>query len=100
MAMSIRLLLSVFAKTEEKIVEFEDDGDGNSWIAFTTYVVVSYVLSLKGNEWFLLDLAGLNQFWSRNDGTYFIIVLLGNIKGENVDRRHLIPCSNMTSSGI
>ena len=98
--MSIRLLLSVFAKTEEKIVEFEDDGDGNSWIAFTTYVVVSYVLSLKGNEWFLLDLAGLNQFWSRNDGTYFIIVLLGNIKGENVDRRHLIPCSNMTSSGI
>ena len=70
------------------------------WIVFITYVVVSYVLSLRGNEGFLLDLSGLNQFWSRNDGTYFIIALLGKIKGENVDQMHLIPCSNITSSGI
>ena len=42
----------------------------------------------------------LNQFLPSNDGTYFIICLLGKIKGENVDRRHLIPCSSVTSSGI
>ena len=63
-------------------------------------MVVSYLLSSRGNEGFLLDKSGLNQFWSRNDGTYFIIALLGKIKGENVDQRHLIPCSNVTSSGI
>ena len=100
MVMSIKLLLSVLDKVEETIVEFEDGRDGNIWIAFTTYVVVSYALSLRSNEGFLLDLAGLSQFQSSNDGTYFIIALLGKIKGEDFDRRHLIPCSNVTSSGI
>ena len=57
-------------------------------------------LSLRCNEGFLLDLARLNQFWSRNDVISFIIALLGKIKGEYVDRRYLIPCSNMTSSVI
>ena len=48
----------------------------------------------------MLDLKGLNEIWNYNDGTFFHIPLLGKIKGETLDRSHLIPCSNETSSGI
>ena len=99
-AMSICLLLSVLAKAEEKIRDVEHGGDDHIWIVFVTYVVVSYVLSLRGNEGFILDFSGLNEFLSRNNDSYFIVCMLGKIKGENVDRRHLIPCSNVTISGI
>ena len=100
MDISIRLLLIVLAKAEENIRDVEHDRDEYIWIIFVTYVAVSYVLSLRGNEGFILDFSGLNEFLSRNNDSYFIVCLLGKIKGENVDRRHLIPCSNVTISGI
>ena len=70
------------------------------WIVFVTYTVLSYLISLRGNEGFLLDIDGLNENWKRNDNSYFIITLLGKIKGENIDRRHLLQCVNHTDSGI
>ena len=42
----------------------------------------------------------LIKHWKRNDGTYFLIPLLGRIKGEDVERPHLIPCANTTSTNI
>ena len=43
---------------------------------------------------------GLIKHWKRNYGTYFLIPLLGRIKGEDVERSHLIPCVNTTSTLI
>ena len=47
-----------------------------------------------------LNLEGLDQHWQRNSVRYFIIALVGKIKGEIVDRSHLILCTNNTLSGI
>ena len=70
------------------------------WTVVVTYVIVSYVISLRRNEVFLLDLEELNENWKINNKNYFIIALLWKIKGENVDERHLTPCINHTDSGI
>ena len=100
LALSTELLLEVLNETEANIEGATDPEDQNLWIAFSTYATVSYVVSLRGNEGLLIDLKGLNEKWNHNDGTYFHIPLLGKIKGETLDRSHLIPCINETSSGI
>ena len=92
MDLSIPLILQLIVSTEERIKEISDKEETYMWIVFVTYVVVSYVISLRGNEDFLLDLEGLNENWKRNDNSYFIILLLRKIKYENIDWRHLIPC--------
>ena len=62
--------------------------------------MVSYVLSFRGNDRVLLDLQGINEKWKSNDGTFILIDLLGGMKGETLDRSHLIPCVNGTGTGI
>jgi hypothetical protein len=42
-----------------------------------------------------------SQNWgAESDDSYFHLALLRKIKGEQHDRGHLIPCSNVTQSGI
>ena len=67
---------------------------------FHTYVMVCYVVSLRGYEGLLLDLSGLNRKWGVGGDQYVVIALLGKIKGEAGDRSHLLPCVVKTSSGI
>ena len=67
---------------------------------FLTYAVVCYVVSLRGVEGFLLDLAGLVRYWNEEGKDQVITALLGKIKGESNDAAHLIPCVSVTSSGI
>ena len=67
---------------------------------FSTYAVVCYVVSLRGVEGFLLDLAGLVRYWNEEEKDQVIIALLGKIKGESNDAAHIIPCVSVTSSGI
>ena len=100
LALSIPLLLAVLAEIEVRILNAVGDEDYNLWVVFSTYAVVSYVLSLRGNEGVLLDLQGINEKWKSNDGTYILIALLGKMKGETLDKSHLIPCANITSTGI
>ena len=87
-------------ETERNIDEALTEGIENMWICFTAYISISYVVSLRGSEGLLLDMNGLMKHWKRNDGTYFLIPLLGRIKGEEVERPHLIPCVNTTSTQI
>ena len=61
MDLSIPLILQLIVSTEERIKEISDKEETYMWIVFVTYVVVSYVISLRGNEDFLLDLEGLNE---------------------------------------
>jgi len=99
LALSIPLLLELINFIERKIQETDDLPDKHRWLVFLTYTSVSYVVSLRGPEGFLLDLSGLNQYWNHSKD-YTVIALLGRIKGEHHDLSHLIPCANVTSSGI
>jgi hypothetical protein len=69
------------------------------WNLFCCYI---YMISLRGSEGFLLDLGGLRKHAVDPSKAlnYFIIPLLGKVKGEHHDRCHLLPCSFKTISGI
>jgi hypothetical protein len=100
-AMSMDLLLRMLETVRLRINDATSPRDLNRWIVFHSYATVTYVVSLRGPEGLLLDLAGLHRNWGKeSDESYFFLALLGKIKGEQHDRCHLIPCSNKTESGI
>lgn len=99
-ALSIPLLKALLRSIEENIRHAEEPGDKHAWIIVSCYVAVCYVISLRGNEAFLLDLGGLQRHWQFKNEESFIIALRGKIKGEKHDLEHLIPCINTTSTGI
>ena len=72
----------------------------NKWSAFLRYVVVSYVLSLRGVEGFMLDIDLTYRLRDRNDGSYQTIGLMRRVKEETHDRCHLVLWVTMTGSGI
>ena len=99
LALSIDLLTHLIEKIQSKLesnVELEEEHLISSVLL---YVVVSYTVSLRGPEGFLLDLKGLFRHWNRTE-EYVTIALLGRLKGEQHDLQHLIPCSNRTLSGF
>ena len=98
--MNIKLILAMIKGVELKIEESAAVEERNQWIVFITYAIITYVLSLRGNEGQLLNLEGLweqKKHWQDN---YFIITLLGKFKGEDNSSEHTIPCTNVTKSGI
>ena len=102
-AFSHRLLMTIMEVAEERIKEGEEGmerDDRARWIVFTAYITVTYVLSLRGNEGLMLDLKGLRRNWKPDRGDHFVIALWGKLKGEASIREHLIPCINVTRSGI
>ena len=58
------------------------------------------MLSLRGSEGLLIDLAGLRNFQVRDLPHRVTITLLGKIKGEHHVRQHLLTSVSTTSSGI
>ena len=100
-AFSIHLLKAIVHKTEEKLELQLGRNLKHLWLVFSCYTVICYVVSLRGNEAFLVDLDGILRHWNeRREKNYFIIALRGKIKGEKHDIAHLLPCSNTTSSGL
>jgi hypothetical protein len=99
-AMSMPLLLAVLAAAWSRAQDAPSDRERERWIVFRAYVIVSYTLSLRGSEGLLLDLDGLRRLRGEGGDKYFIIALLGKIKGEHHDLAHLLPCVHTTSSGI
>jgi hypothetical protein len=99
-AMSQDLLHKVLKVAGLRIEDAVTTRDHNRWIVFHAYVVVTYVVSLRGSEGLLLDLAGLIRQWEKGDGTSVIIALLGKIKGEHNERCHLLPSVPVTQSGV
>jgi hypothetical protein len=99
-AMGILLIQSIVKAVAETIETANSENTRHDWIVFGTYFVVSYVLSLRGVEGLLLDLKGTIDHIHKSDNTYFIIALLGKVKGEHHHRCHLLPCCTKTSSDI
>ena len=99
-AFSTPLLKRFIREIEEQIAQSTDDDEIHEWIVFPAYITTCYVISLRGNEGFFLDLDGLVRHWTKIEKDHIIFALLGTIKGERHDLAHLIPCINKTSSGI
>jgi hypothetical protein len=99
-AITVELLILVLETAELKIGEAVSLREKDRWIVFRAYVVICYVLSLRGCKGFLCNLAGLHRKFAIGGTQYVVITLLGKIKGESGDRAHLIPCVHVTSSGI
>jgi hypothetical protein len=51
-----------------------------------------YVVSLCGCKGLLLDLSSMNWKWGAGGEDYMVIASLGNIKGEDGNQAHLLPC--------
>ena len=99
-AMSSDLFLHLLRQVELRILESESPEEINRWIVFHTYSVVSYVISLRGAEGFMLDLGTFHRYLMEKPEERLIIGLYGKTKGETHDRSHLFPCVNVTSSGV
>ena len=98
--LSIKLMLMAIQIAEDKILEAINERIKDKWIVFATYIIISYVLSLRGYEGLMLDLGGLRKQWNIKRAEYVTIVLFGKLKGETTHREHFIPCANQTKSGI
>jgi len=70
-----------------------------AWVQVGAFLVVAYVLSLRGNEALLLDLGALRRE-NNNTNDHLVIPLKGQVKGEHRTREHLLPCVPVTNSGI
>ena len=97
--LSTELVKQILLKTEMEIDLAESPEEAHMWIVFSAYVTVSYCVSLRGPEGFLIDLSGLRKYWDdRRD--HVVISLLGKVKGESHDISHLLPCVTTTKSEI
>ena len=99
-AFSTPVLKALLQEVERRVQDAEDESEENRWVVRHAFCVVTYVLSLRGPEGFLLELEGLNRFWNDRDPKKIIVTLLGKVKGEQEERWHLLPCIKVTSTGI
>ena len=76
-----------------------------------TYTVIAFFASLRGSEALKVDFSTLMKYWEKGNYQYqgnnkgdlpphIIIPILGRFKGEAGERCHLLPLTNVTSSGI
>jgi len=98
-ALSTPLLLKLVEGLEGRLALSESEYDKHLHMSTLSYVIISYVISLRGCEGFLIDLKGLRKYKDKTS-SYCIIALLGRVKGEIHDLTHLIPCANLTKSGL
>ena len=66
-ACSIKLLLKIISASDQRILEEESDHERHRWIVFSSYIVITYVLSLRGSEGLLLDLKGTWDQWKKKN---------------------------------
>jgi hypothetical protein len=99
-AISISLLLATMQAIKERIQSAPTSRVLNHWNVLHTFVIVTYVVSLRGPEGFFIYLEGLHRHWKGENEDNCIIALRGKIKGEHNARRHLLPCVPTTGTGL
>jgi hypothetical protein len=97
-AMSIPLLVSTLQTIDDRIESASTSREVNHWTVVHAFISVTYAVSLRGPEGFLLDLDRLNRHWIEESDSHFIIALRGKIKGEHNARCHLLPCVPVTGT--
>ena len=94
------MVLRVIQGAERQRQEADKPEDQHRWMVFATYVVVTYVISLRGSEGFLLYLKVLRGMKDRATNNHIWLALRGKLKGEKEDSLHVVLCTPITSSGI
>jgi hypothetical protein len=80
-AILVELLILILEMGDLKVQEATSLCERDRWIVFYAYyVVICYILSLWGCEWFLCDLAGLHWKFAIGGTCYVVIALLGKLK--------------------
>jgi hypothetical protein len=65
------------------------------------YFTITYVDSLQGPEGLLVELGGIRKNFVKGlEEDYYIVALLGQVKGEHGEREHLLPMASVTHSGL
>ena len=93
LGLSIQGMLEMMKELERRFQMEEDENERNVMINAGAYVMLSLCCLLRGNEGFLLDLAGLNSHIQRGTSgvsQHVAAPLLGRFKGE--DGENIICC--------
>jgi hypothetical protein len=103
-AISNKMLHFILTKVELRLDQAHTAGDvaaRRRWIFVGGYVVLCYVQSLRGPEGLLLELGGcLRHFTADDTQDHVVFALLGAVKGEHLEREHLLPSVNTAGSEI
>ena len=98
-AISNPLMGKLLAAAEAKAKSASEVSDRHRWVMAGAYFCFCFVVSLRGSEGLMVDVAGIREI-SDSREEFVIIPLLGQVKGEDHTRQHLIHCVNVTDSGI
>ena len=98
-ALSNPLMLRLLALVEVKVRSASDLIERYRWVMAGAYFCFCHVVSLRSSEGLMVDVQGIENFGETNPD-FVIIPLLGQVKGEDHTRQHLIHCVNITDSGI
>ncbi|KAI2511895.1 hypothetical protein MHU86_2411 [Fragilaria crotonensis] len=96
-AISNPIMVKLLRLVESKIRTSVDVNDRLSLVM--AGACFCYVVSLRSPEGLMVDMPGLIQYGERSP-LHVIIPLLGQVKGEDHTRQHLLHCVNETHSGI
>jgi hypothetical protein len=102
-AVSPRLIKALFRSLDEKIANATTASSLSQWTTARGLVAFLYVFSLRGSEGLLADLKGLREEYDAgrsHDPPYSTLALLGQFKGEQHCRQHLMYSVDETGSGI
>lgn len=98
-AISNPLMHKLLSLAETKIRSSSDMDDRYRWVMAGAYFCFCYVVSLRSSEGLMVDVAGIRDLGEASLD-HVVIPLLGQVKGEDHTRQHLIHCVNTTDSGL
>jgi len=99
-ASSNELLLKVLQEVENRISGATETSSVHDWVIMSVYCVITYVLSLRGDEGFLIHLKETLSNRNNHPDHYTVIAPLGRLKGSKIEAVHLFSSVNVTESEI
>ena len=99
LALTTNLIVKLLVMIEKKVRESQDIKEQFDLIVFGSFIVFSYVLSLRGSEGTMINLSTIVKYLNTS-AEWIIVGLKGKIKGETSERDHIFYCVNQTASGI
>ena len=98
-AISNPLMIKLLSLVEFKIRTAVGFNERLSYVMAGSYFCFCYVTSLRSPEGLMVDITGLFRY-GESSTAHVVIPLLGQVKGEDHTRQHLLHCVNETASGI
>ena len=98
-AISTPLMLKLLSSVEARIRMSDHLEERCRWVMAGSYFCFCYVVSLRSSEGLMVDVQGIREF-GESTLEHVVIPLMGQVKGEDHTRQHLIHCVNQTDSGI